>query len=291
MRNVLLLITVAIAAIGLMPALATVPGSPGDVDCAGQVTAADALHVLRRLAALDGPAVCTATSIESDPDGDGTLTLADALVIRRRTAGLPVRPRLLSISPGKLTAGSPATDVVIFGGFITPDTVLRWGATSIPLTLVDDGSIAIATLSAGNLAPIASIPVTLLSPGETTPSSQLVFELVAPQGCSPANGVTGTLSVIKTGVESASISLSAPQNMTGWQLISVRGNQRYTFPVGYVYDSSQGFVRVWSNTTAFPGSQSDLWWRSSSVWADSEDDDGRLVDCLGNEVAYWDDPT
>lgn len=290
MRTVLVLVGVAIAAIGLIPAMAVVPGSPGDVDCAGQVSAADALHVLRWLAALDGQAVCNASPLDSDPDGDGSLTVADALVIRRWTAGLPVRPRLLSISPGKLTAGSSTTDVVIFGGFLTSGTTLHWGAVTIPITLVDDGSIAVATISAGNLAAVATLPVSLASPGIDEHSSQVQFDIVAPQGCSSASGNTGTLSVTKPGMEKAAISLAAPQNMTGWQLISVRGNQRYTFPVGYVYDPSQGFVRVWSNTPAFPGSQSDLWWRSSSVWADSDDDDGRLLDCLGNEVAYWDDP-
>lgn len=290
MRRAFIFLLTSVLAFGLAPVHATTPGSPGDINCDGQVAVADALHVLRRLAGLDGPISCSASSQQYDADGNGTLSLTDAIVIRRWTAGLPVRPRLLSISPGKLTAGSPATDVVVFGGFLTSGTTLRWGAVTIPLALVDDGSVAIASLSAGNLAPIATLPVSLASPGVDEQSAPLLYELVAPQGCSPANGNTGTILVTKNGMENARVSLVAPQNLTGWQLVSVRGNQRYTFPVGYVYDPSQGFVRVWSNTTAFAGTQSDLWWRSSSVWADSDDDDAQLIDCAGNEVAYWDDP-
>ncbi|MBE7518440.1 MAG: thermonuclease family protein [Thermoflexaceae bacterium] len=82
------------------------------------------------------------------------------------------------------------------------------------------------------------------------------------------------------------VTVSGARNMTGWYLISTRGSQRYDFPDNFTLSGS---VQTRSGTPAFPNSSNQLWWTSTNMWDNSEDDDAVLYDCSGQQRSYFDD--
>jgi hypothetical protein len=97
------------------PAAAT---APGDADCSGAITAADALQVLRASASLSSTAGCLA---DADSDCDGDLDSVDALRILRHTAGMalsypagcpPMGPAGPTPTPHPAQAGEPACSIL-----------------------------------------------------------------------------------------------------------------------------------------------------------------------------------
>jgi micrococcal nuclease len=82
------------------------------------------------------------------------------------------------------------------------------------------------------------------------------------------------------------VTVSGSGNMTGWYLISVRGNQRLDFPANFTLNGS---VQVKSAVPQFSNSASQLWWTSANVWNNSDDDDAVLYNCAGQQVSYFDD--
>jgi micrococcal nuclease len=100
-------------------------------------------------------------------------------------------------------------------------------------------------------------------------------------GCSSASAqVTGLDKVLEV------VTVSGSGNLTGWYLISVRGNQRFDFPSNFTLSGS---VQIRSGTAAFPNSPSQLWWANESQWNNSDDDDAVLYNCLGQQVSYFND--
>ncbi len=281
-------VVVATLAVAVPTARAVVPGSPGDATCDGALDLADSLRFMEIAAGLANEPPCDLAS--ADADGDLIPGVGDAVAVRRWVAGLPVRPRLLSISPANLAAGSAASEVVVFGGFLGANTVLRWHGTDIAMEVADDGSVGVALVPASLLGSAGLHNVQVVTPG-VHPSETLLYEVLTPIGCAPAAGVVATLSVQKLTPEIATITLSEPRNMGGWKLISEAGPQQYTFPAGYVYNPALGDLRVWSAVPAFPSTATHLWWRVGSVWNNMTKDDGRLEDCQGNVVATWVDPS
>lgn len=82
------------------------------------------------------------------------------------------------------------------------------------------------------------------------------------------------------------VTVSGSGNLTGWYLISTKGNQRFDFPSGFVLNGSVGIL---SGTPSFANSASRLWWSVATQWNNSEDDDAVLYDCVGQPVSYFDD--
>lgn len=76
---------------------------------------------------------------------------------------------------------------------------------------------------------------------------------------------------------------TAPQDMTGWRLLSVKGNQSYTFPAGYVL-SPGGAVYVHSGLFATSDPPLHLLWTRKYVWHD-KGDTAVLYDSAGSEVS------
>jgi len=76
---------------------------------------------------------------------------------------------------------------------------------------------------------------------------------------------------------------TAPQDMTGWRLLSVKGNQWYTFPAGYVL-SPGGAVYVHSGLMATSNPPVHLRWTRKNIWHD-KGDTAVLYDSAGNEVS------
>jgi hypothetical protein len=134
------------------------------------------------------------------------------------------------------------------------------------------------------------VVLTLVTPGATFASEPLNFTIASAVACSPTQvGLSGTLTVDKIG-ERAIFTLSQVQNMTGWKLVSVAGNQVFNFPAGYVYNPFFGEVTVKSATPKVDNNQTWLWWTSANRWNNTTKDDGRILDCDNRVIAEWIDP-
>jgi micrococcal nuclease len=77
---------------------------------------------------------------------------------------------------------------------------------------------------------------------------------------------------------------AGPVDLSGWTLVSVRGNQRYGFPGGTVLDPG-------ASLTIFSGPGADtagpLYWTTDNVWNNSEFDPAELYDASGGLVDRW----
>ena len=71
-------------------------------------------------------------------------------------------------------------------------------------------------------------------------------------------------------------------DLSGWVLVSVTGNQRYTFPSYTLKAGAQ--VTVASGDAA-----GNLKWTNSNVWNNSSSDPAQLYDAQGNLVASYAD--
>lgn len=111
--------------------------------------------------------------------------------------------------------------------------------------------------------------------GTATPSPTLT---------SACTASTATITEVDKFVEEVTISGSG--NLTGWYLISTKGNQRFDFPSGFQLDGS---VKVVSGTPPFANSSSRLWWSTATQWNNNENDDAVLFNCVGQQVSYFDD--
>ena len=282
------------AALCVVAALRTLPagaaqsyttGAPGDADCSGEVTAADALSTMSQVAGLVSLPACG-----GDADGFDGITVADALAIRRWVAGLPVRPRLVSVSPGSITAAAPLTSFVVRGGLLRNDTVFKWQSAELPVSVVDDGSVAVVEVPQELMVSPGLVVITMVTPGAALASDPLNFIITSPVSCSPTQlQLTGTLTVDKIR-ELATFTLSEVQNMTGWKLRSVAGEQLFMFPTGYIYNPVYGPVTVQSNEEKAANTQTWLWWALGPRWNNSTKDDGQLLDCNDRVIAEWIDP-
>jgi hypothetical protein len=92
--------------------------------------------------------------------------------------------------------------------------------------------------------------------------------------------------VIISGVDKASELVTIKNNgtsdvnITGWVLVSVTGNQRYTFP-SYTLKAG-GTV-----TVASGGASGDLIWTGSYIWNNSSSDPAQLYDLQGSLVSTY----
>ena len=82
------------------------------------------------------------------------------------------------------------------------------------------------------------------------------------------------------------VRISGSGDLTGWYLISVRGDQRFDFPAGFVLEGS---VHILSGAGAGPSAGSQLFWTGRNVWNNSSDDDAKLYDCADVLVSHYDD--
>ena len=135
------------APVGQAPTPTPVPGRvlPGDVDCTSDVTAVDALQILRYVASLPSSANCLQSA--GDVNCDGVIDSVDALMILRHVAGLPVNlpddcpvmgsydMSVLVIKYFPLTADGKNIDIAITGDVGEPYPLIRQRTIDITDTL------------------------------------------------------------------------------------------------------------------------------------------------------------
>ena len=96
----------------------------------------------------------------------------------------------------------------------------------------------------------------------------------------PGQSVTTSKDVVISGVNKVSEIVTITNtgtvdvDMTGWVLVSVKGDQRYTFPA---YTLKAGM----SVTVASGGASGDLIWTSANIWNNSDYDPAELYDSQG----------
>lgn len=130
--------------------------------------------------------------------------------------------------------------------------------------------------------PATPTPRTPATPAQQTPTPSPSATASPPAGaCGPAQAV---ISALDKSAEVVTISGSG--NLTGWRLVSERGNQEFTFPAGFILT---GPVQVVSNAPAFAATPTRLWWSEATLWNNSEDDDAFLYSCSGALVSTFED--
>lgn len=75
---------------------------------------------------------------------------------------------------------------------------------------------------------------------------------------------------------------TGPQDMAGWSVSGSKGDERYTFPGGYILQAG-GVVRLHSGTDGvdtFPG---DIYWTTKNVW-NNKGETAYLWDAQGGQV-------
>lgn len=79
---------------------------------------------------------------------------------------------------------------------------------------------------------------------------------------------------------------SSAVDMTGWWIMSIRGEQKFYFPAGYTLNASQE-CKIAGYGAA--GTGDFVWEDGRGVWNNSSDDDGALYDNTSTQASYWDD--
>ena len=123
-----------------------------------------------------------------------------------------------------------------------------------------------------------------------TPTLPLPTTTPIAQATAPVSESCGGATAQIVGLDKTSkpevVAIAGNGDLTGWYLVSVRGQQRYEFPSGFVLD---GTVEVRSATPQFEDSSSKLHWSASAIWNNAEDDDAELYDCDERLVDRFDD--
>jgi hypothetical protein len=104
----------------------------------------------------------------------------------------------------------------------------------------------------GTATPVHS-PTATSTPSPTPPGTATPTPTVS-AGCQAA-----TASITGLDKFGELVTISGSGNMTGWYLISVRGNQRFDFPTNFTLNGS---LQIRSGTPAFPNTSGQLWWDS-----------------------------
>jgi len=74
-------------------------------------------------------------------------------------------------------------------------------------------------------------------------------------------------------------------NLTGWKLVSIKGNDEFLFPDNFILKAGE-VVRIASGPNALER-QDTLFWTNKYIW-NNDGDPGRLYDELGRLISSWD---
>jgi len=129
--------------------------------------------------------------------------------------------------------------------------------------------------------PATPTPGTPATPTRQTPTP-------SPSATASPPGSCGQAQAVISGLDKAAevVTITGSGNLTGWRLVSERGNQEFVFPAGFTFTGS---VQVVSGTPAFAATATRLWWSEATLWNNSEDDDAFLYSCSGALVSTFED--
>lgn len=136
------------------------------------------------------------------------------------------------------------------------------------------GLLALPAL-ANDKAPVKSEDTARLDPWLST-SLQITFTsdytVYVPIVVKPANDLQITDLKYYSSDEIVTVKNYGPgsQSLDGWQIISTRGSQTFTFPAGTILAAGQ-MVRVHSGPSAFGNPPSDLLWSTAYLWNNNGD--------------------
>ncbi|WP_322795088.1 thermonuclease family protein [Tepidiforma sp.] len=130
--------------------------------------------------------------------------------------------------------------------------------------------------------PATPTPVGVASPTPTRTPSPTPSATPTPGGSCGA----ATARIVSLNKSTEVLVIEGSGNMSGWYVISERGNQRFDFPQGFVLS---GRVEIVSDTPRFTNTATRLWWSDAAIWNNSLDDDALLYDCTGRLVQRFDD--
>jgi len=75
-------------------------------------------------------------------------------------------------------------------------------------------------------------------------------------------------------------------NMTGWKLVSVKGNQVFEFPAGYLIEEGQT-IQVVSGRKTEGNGDTILKWTGAYIWNNEDPDPGQLIDDNGKVISTY----
>lgn len=187
------------------------------------------------------------------------------------TATLPQTPAKTEMATGTPTNPATATPTSTPAQTPSPTTALTATRTNAPT----QSATRTATATHTPTATPTSTATQTATPTETaTPFSQLRIS------CLLYSGSDEYVCIENAG--------TGGQNMTGWAIQSVRGEQWYSFPPGYQL-ADEATVRVHSGPGAQSSPPTDLQWTRAYIW-NNNGDEARLYDETGYLVdswAYW----
>jgi hypothetical protein len=148
------------------------------------------------------------------------------------------------------------------------------------------GLLALPILASELKAPLSSSKYITSFESSARVSSQLTFTpvttLYLPIILNPLNELKIVSLIYKAQDEYVEIKNNGPgaESMDGWQIVSVKGSQIYTFPNGITFSVGQT-VRIHSGPAAFNSPPNDLLWTTSRIWRNK----GDIAALLDNEGA------
>lgn len=99
--------------------------------------------------------------------------------------------------------------------------------------------------------------------------------------------VTGSVIIENINLSAEVVTIKNASNididMTGWKMVSVKGNQVFTFPDGFILKSN-AFVNINSGASAFGDGIETLKWATGNIW-NNDGDPGELYDASGKVVS------
>jgi hypothetical protein len=140
-------------------------------------------------------------TVFSPPPGGGT---SNAVTFQINQASRPV-PRITSITPNQLTAGSPNFTLTVNGVNFVADSVVRWNGQARPTTFVSSTQLA-AQIPASDVAAGGMASVTVFTPpaggGESNPAAFTIGQQPNPvpqiASISPMASITGGAAFLLT---------------------------------------------------------------------------------------------